>query len=733
MEVLTLAPEISTMENKERHLAEQFILYTDRNIFLTGKAGTGKTTLLHYIIENTKKKTAVVAPTGVAAINAGGMTIHSMFQLPITGFVPVAHTIVDPASFTTRSRLASTQKIRKERRQLLMELELLIIDEISMVRADLLDAIDFTLRRIRRNNAPFGGIQLLAIGDLYQLAPVVRPQAWSVLKEHYKSPFFFDSIAWRESNTHRIELKKVYRQEDDKFIGILNNIRNGVKNYADMERLNQNFSLKPTVKDAITLTTHNRKADRINQKELNKLKGKTHELEAKVTGTFSESSYPTSKKIVLKKGAQVMFIRNHSEGLYFNGKIGTVTGKKDDTVLVKCEGSDPPIEVEPIEWKNTRYNVNEDTKEVEKEDVGTFEQYPLKLAWAVTVHKSQGLTFDKAIVDLEDTFAPGQLYVALSRCRSLEGLTLVSMIKPRNVIVDNRIVQYHESSLLDANIQEILKTAIAEYENKLLQEAFDVNKLLSYAEMWEEALMESKIPQQADALVLFRDIFTKLEKIKDTADKFRRQLRTLILEEKTDSAIQENIKDRASKAIHYFTTEVHDSVILKLQNHYKKYSPKPRTTRYLRDVAKVIKEHWAYIEALYKLQYRSTPLHPDKPKFVNNKEAFTKSAKKKRVTGETYSITLDLFREEKTLEDIAKIRSMAVSTIQGHMSRWIKSGEVSLFELMEKNRAERIWNEMQNFLDLSFSEMKPKISFEVDYSELRWVQDYFKQKMDKET
>ncbi len=733
MEALTLAPEISTMENKERHLAEQFILYTDRNIFLTGKAGTGKTTLLHYIIEHINKKTAVVAPTGVAAINAGGMTIHSMFQLPTTSFVPVAHTLVDPASFTTRSRLASTQKIRKERRQLLMELELLIIDEISMVRADLLDAIDFTLRRIRRSDAPFGGIQLLAIGDLYQLAPVVRNDAWAVLKEYYQSPFFFDALAWKASNTHRIELKKVYRQEDDTFINILNNIRNGIRNFEDLERLNQNFSLKPTVKDAITLTTHNRKADKINQSELNKLKGKSYELEAKITGSFSESSYPTAKKIVLKKGAQVMFIRNHSEGLYFNGKIGTVTRRDDDLIFVKCEGSDIPIEVEPIEWKNTRYNINEDTKEVEKEDVGTFEQYPLKLAWAVTVHKSQGLTFDKAIVDLEDTFAPGQLYVALSRCRSLEGLTLVSMINPRNVIVDKRIVQYHESSQLDTNIETILKTAIAAYENKLLQEAFDVNKLLSYAEMWEEALMESKIPQQADALVLFRETFTQLEKIKDTADKFRRQLRKLILEEKTNPATQDKIKERASKAIHYFTTEIHDSIILKLQKHYKTYSPKPRTKRYLREVAKVIKEHWAHIEALYKLQYRSTPLHPDKPKFVNSKEAFTKSANKKRIKGETYSITLDLFRAGKTLEDIAKIRSMAVSTIQGHMSRWVKAGDVSLFELMDKNRAERIWGEMQNFLDLSFSEMKPKISFEVDYAELRWVQDYFKQKMDKET
>ncbi len=714
------------MTNKERDLAEQFILYTDRNIFLTGKAGTGKTTLLHDLLRQSNKKTAVIAPTGVAAINAGGMTIHSMFQFPISNFIPQHLSNEDPDNFTDRSTLVKNQRLRKERRQLFIELELLIIDEISMVRADLLDAIDFTLKRIRRSTQPFGGVQLLAIGDLYQLSPVVRPQTWSTLRKYYKSPFFFDSQAWVQSNTHRIELKKVYRQEDLTFINILNNIRNGVKVPDEIDQLNINYKATPPTGSAITLTTHNRKADKINNDELDKLKGRAYKLKAKITGKFSVGSYPTAEEIIIKKGAQVMFVRNHPEQLYFNGKIGTVLKKDKETIYVECEGSTQAIEVRPIEWKNTRFTINENTKVIEQEDIGTFEQYPLKLAWAVTVHKSQGLTFDKAIVDLEDTFAPGQLYVALSRCRSLEGLVLSSKISIDNVIVDNRIKTYYDATELTPDIEQTLKLARAAYEDKQILNIFSLEKLLSYSEIWEQAVLDSDIPQQADTMILVKNIFEKLEKFKTTADTFQRQLTGLLQQQTPKENVSDQIKDRASKAIVYFTNQIHDEVVTPLEKHHQSYKRKPRTGRYLREVSTLVSEYWRYIERLYQLQYREEVIHSEDPKHTRkNSSVPPPKAKKKRVTGETYDFSLQLFKAGKSLEDIAEDRSMAVSTIRSHMAKWIKTGDISVFELMDKTRAENIWKHMKISKAISLSDFKHEIPFEVDYYELRWVRDHF--------
>ncbi len=709
-------------QNIERELAEKFILYTDRTVFLTGKAGTGKTTLLQSILDKTHKNTAVVAPTGVAAINAGGMTIHSMFQLPTKSFTP-NNEIVDQELFVNRSSLVNIQKIRKERKRLFQELELLIIDEISMVRADLLDAIDYTLRRMRRNQEPFGGVQLLVIGDLYQLAPVVKDYVWPTLNKYYETPFFFSSIAWQYSNALTFELNKIYRQQDETFIQILNNIRNGVKNEGDITRLNENFNHKFEAAETITLTTHNRKADAINQTELSRLDSHKFELEAKVKGQFNESSYPTNEKIILKKGAQVMFLRNHQDGTYFNGKIGVVQGKTDEGVKVFCKGDHETILVEPIQWKNTRYKLNEASGEIEPEEVGSFEQYPLKLAWAVTVHKSQGLTFDKAIVDLEDTFAPGQLYVALSRCRSLEGLTLSSMIKAANIIVDSRVKNYYHLSTIPENAEELLVKAKNEFEDKKLRRSFDFNKINDHLEAWEETVRASELPEKTTVIKTIRALKKKGLEMQKIAYSFEKQLHSFMASE-DDS--KDQIINRCQKGIQYFTNEVHTLMIITMEDHKRAYKIKPRTRKYVREVEDLISHLWKYIESLYSLQYRDIELHPEDPKHrrIVMFNPDKKKEKPKREKGETQKITLEMWEEGKTLDEICKLRSLKLGTIQTHMSKWIKFGKVDIAKFMDMKKVESVWKTIQDNPDKSSADIREIFPDSLEYSELTMVRNW---------
>ncbi|MFT6333539.1 MAG: hypothetical protein ACJATI_000266 [Halioglobus sp.] len=708
--------------NIERELAENFILYTDRNVFLTGKAGTGKTTLLQDILSKTSKKTAVVAPTGVAAINAGGMTIHSMFQLPTKSFTP-DNEVVDQEIFVNRINLATLQRIRTERKRLFQELELLIIDEISMVRADLLDAIDFTLRRMRGSQEPFGGVQLLVIGDLYQLAPIVKDYVWPTLNKYYETPFFFSSIAWQYSNALTFELNKIYRQEDESFIQILNNIRNGIKDENDIDRLNQNFNHKLEASETITLTTHNRKADAINQTELNRLDAQKFELEAKVKGQFNESSYPTNEKIVLKKGAQVMFLRNHTDGLYYNGKIGVVQGNTDEGVKVFCKGDHETILVEPIEWKNTRYKLNEASGEIEPEEVGSFEQYPLKLAWAVTVHKSQGLTFDKAIVDLEDTFAPGQLYVALSRCRSLEGLTLSSRIKEANIIVDARVKSYYEISTIPENAEALLEKAKYEFEDKKLRRSFDFNKINDHLNAWEETVRASDLPEKATIIKMIRALQKKGTEMQKIALSFENQLHKFMISEEDTT---DQIIDRCQKGIHYFTNEVHTLMVTTMEDHRRAYKIKPRTRKYIREVEGVISHLWKYSETLYGLMYREIELHPEKPKYKRivlfNPDK--KDVKPKREKGETQKTTLEMWEEGKTLEEICKLRSLKLGTIQTHMSKWIKEGKVDIAPFMDMKKVESVWKTIEDNPDKTSAELREIYPDSLEYSELTMVRNW---------
>lgn len=450
--------------NPELQLAKELILETGCNLFLTGRAGTGKTTFLHDIRRNMVKRCAVCAPTGVAAINCGGVTLHSFFQLPFGPLLP---------GNTREQRFRFT----RQKQDIIRNLDLLVIDEISMVRADMLDGVDAVLRRIRRNSKPFGGVQLLLIGDLFQLPPVVKDQEKRLLADHYDSTFFFGSKALRESLLYTIELNTVYRQEDPAFIKILNQIRENHRAGEALEILNSRCS-DTSDNETITLCSHNRPADRINSSKLRDLSGKTMIYDAEVAGEFPEHSFPTDDVLELKKGAQVMFLRNDPspEKRYFNGKIGRITKLSSDEICVSCGENEEDIHIERAVWDNTEYQLDPESLEIKESSIGTFEQFPLKLAWAITIHKSQGLTFDQAVIDACRAFAAGQVYVALSRCRSLAGLTLTEPIPATAVRVDPAIHSFFQNGVHTPDAQ-ILHEAKILYQQQLLVDCFDMTPL----------------------------------------------------------------------------------------------------------------------------------------------------------------------------------------------------------------------------------------------------------------
>ena len=537
--------------NPELQLAWQFIENTGTHLFLTGKAGTGKTTFLRRLREQSPKRMVVLAPTGIAAINAGGVTIHSFFQLSFAPFVPD----------TTLNSAQIHYRINKEKRNIIRSMDLLVIDEISMVRADLLDAVDATLRRYRDREKPFGGVQLLMIGDLQQLAPVVKDSEWEMLRHYYETPYFFASRALRETTYMTIELEKVYRQSDTFFLSLLNKIR---ENKADDEVLNelnkryQRDFQPPKEEGYIRLTTHNNQAQRINDRELASLPGKAYSFRAEVKDDFPEYSYPADEVLTIKEGAQIMFLKNDvsSEKRYYNGMIGEVVTVNETGMFVRGKDSEHEFQLLQEEWGNYKYVLNEETKEITEEIAGVFRQYPIRLAWAITIHKSQGLTFERAIIDARNSFAHGQTYVALSRCKTLDGMVLESPLRREAIISDSVVDNFTKAVERNKPGNKQLNDMQKAYFFDLLSDLFNFYSIEQaykrLLRMMDEDLYRLFPKQLAEYKALEPHM---KERIVEVARRFRNQY-TRLINESEDYAGNQELQERVRSGAGYFRKEL---------------------------------------------------------------------------------------------------------------------------------------------------------------------------------
>jgi GTPase SAR1 family protein len=557
------------VKNPDLQLAFDFVQYTNRNIFLTGKAGTGKTTFLHNLKRSSPKRMIVVAPTGVAAINAGGVTIHSFFQLPFHPHIPSLYITDGNVQNPAEPQGSPSYKMSRDKINIMKSLDLLVIDEISMVRADLLDAVDSILRRYKDRNRPFGGVQLLMIGDIQQLAPVVREDDQEILGKYYYTAFFFGSLALRSSDYVTIELKHIYRQRDLNFISILNKIRDNQLDSDALSELNKRYDPhfdSDSNAGYITLTTHNAQAQTINDSKLEKLHGKVRTFKAIVNNDFPEFSYPTAQELRLKTGAQVMFVKNDisREKLFFNGKIGKIENFEDGLVVVKCPENDSPILVEMAEWQNVKYTIDEETKEIQETVIGTFTQYPLKLAWAITIHKSQGLTFDKAIIDARAAFAHGQVYVALSRCRTLEGLVLSTKVSQRGIISDPAVSGFVSEVERNQPDQEQLSESRRAYQQMLISELFDFSPMLRGVHYCLKLLKEhgesilGNLHEQMTGLAEMVKI-----NLAGISEKFSSQLQHLYAIQ-ADSETNDVLQVRINKACDFFAEKISNEMAILL-------------------------------------------------------------------------------------------------------------------------------------------------------------------------
>lgn len=670
-------------------IANEFAHYTQRSVFITGNAGTGKTTFLRKLKETTSKQMAVVAPTGVAAINAGGATIHSFFQLPFTPFIPTIEGEIN---------LMSKIKMTSMRRRVIQELELLVIDEISMVRADLLDEIDTVLRYIRyRKNVPFGGVQVIFIGDLYQLPPVVTPEVWDTISPFYEGPYFFNSRVVQKQPPTYIEFDTIFRQTDLTFINLLNEVRLNRLSTESFQLLAERYNPHYQITEgdnSILLTTHNAKAERINLQELAKIKAPIHTFSAEIMGEFPEKNYPNDAKLDLKEGAKVMFIANDSgyPRRYFNGKIGVIAQiDSEKKVFVACEGEEELIPVGYEVWENIQYTVNKKTKQIEEKLLGSYRQIPLRLAWAITIHKSQGLTFDKVVIDAEAAFSSGQTYVALSRCRSLEGVTLLSPIYRSSLLVADEVKEYsnHKPSL--DLLTEELSSEKELFNRKVLLDLFDFTACKGLIAQIYEQVTKDVMFFSPNASSFILEIYQKVGQLQQVAERFQKQICSLI-----ESENYEQLGNRVEDASVYFTEQLdlllQDLRSCKVETDYKDaanafndlylslFGELSRQKHIIKNVNEDYSaEHLFALKKQFRMPQFSINIyknHFETPKKQKKSKNVDKTPKKP-----SSEITYELFKEGKCIEAISAERNLAISTIESHLTDYIKKGKISLEEL----------------------------------------------------
>jgi PIF1-like helicase/Helix-turn-helix domain/Helicase len=734
-------------------LAVQFVNQTSRTIFLTGKAGTGKTTFLKYIRENSFKKMAVVAPTGVAAINAGGVTMHSFFQLPFGPYIPQQQTGwkgEDPG-YSDPNSLFKNIRFNHNKRELLQELELLVIDEVSMVRADMLDAIDTILRHFRQQPlSPFGGVQLLYIGDLFQLPPVVSKEEWELLQQHYKSPFFFDAQVIQQSPPIYLELKKIYRQNEATFINILNNIRNNQATWQDLERLHDYYDpefIAPKNANFITLTSHNAKADEINRVELDKLRGRSYAFEAAVTGEFNDKAFPAEKILHLKEGAQVMLIKNDKgeSRRYFNGKIGTIKKLSGEKVTIGFPDDPDDLVLEKETWKNIRYTYNQANDNIDEEELGTFSQYPIRLAWAITIHKSQGLTFDKAVIDAGSSFAPGQVYVALSRLTSLEGLVLRSRIQANCISTDPRVIGFTESRLKEDIVTGQLKDEQIDFISHSVIRSFDWSKLVERLRANVGEYAHRQIPDKMAAIGLGKQWLDKAIKQQDTAVKFSRQLEQLLQVAAADGYIQ--LQQRMQAASDYFVMGIEEELIKPLQEHSREIKAKKKAKKYLQTLQELkmiflrkkqqledalqmvsgLQKGMAADDLLSSLQEKKNAEgHRDAPGLDPEQGAGTPFNSGKPKKGDSHRISLQLYKEGVSITDISSRRGLARTTVESHLASFIPTGEIDIKDLVPENKIAPISAAIEEVGGTALGPVKGRLGDDYSFGEIRYVMSYLR-------
>ena len=713
---------IKQQENKLFNLATEVINFTSCNLFLTGKAGTGKTTFLKQIKEQSQKNVAIVAPTGVAAINAGGVTMHSFFQLPFNLYLPSSTNIFGNNATVDKHQLLKNLRFNKEKIELLSELDLLIIDEVSMVRADLLQAVNDILQHVRHNNKPFGGIQLLLIGDLFQLPPVVSDDELELMRKEYESPFFFSAPVMREHPPLFIELKEVYRQKEASFVDLLNNIRNNTLTTTDLEILRSRHisNLKNQTPKGITLTTHNRMADEINQRELAKLPGKTLLFSGAINGDFSEKALPTEMDLQLKPGAQIMFIKNDSspEKRYYNGKLATVKYVSKETIRVEFNDTQETFEIEKEKWTNIKYTLNKETNKLEEEELGSFTQYPIRLAWAITIHKSQGLTFDDVVIDAGSSFAAGQVYVALSRCRTLDGITLLSHITPNSVQSDSRILKFAQQENSTDFIEQRLQEEKPKFAAQLLLKTFDWSKLLVEINGYNQLVNSKQLPDQEMVKSVASVLLDRAKEQQQTADKFVKQLEVILQTQPINGAL---LNERVTKAKQYFAKVIHDELILpvnKIQSYLLGKVRVKQFSNYTNDLEALL---WKKLNQVQRITFGEFTF--DVP-LIERKVVVGKAVSTKTEKGSTKLITLEFYQKGMDVIAIAKQRGITTGTVESHLAEFVGTGQVNVFDFLSQRDIDEIQKAVVELDTTDLKPIKEKMGEALSYSQVKMGLSY---------